>query len=273
MGVPGTRLGRALGGSVPPFTPPRPFARRPRAVVGTALVAGGIALLAGPASAHVSPTPSEVPAGAYTNVQLLVPHGCDGSATEKVEVLVPEQIITASPYWIAGWTAEATTEDLAEPVDDGHGGELTERTAQLTWTAGEGDALPDGQYLDFGVGFKAPDAEGETLYFKTIQTCEDGTAEWITEWDGEGEEPDAPAPAVKIVAGTGDGHGGEAAADDHGDAGADDEGEAASSDSADGGSDSDSGSDSSTPVAVAGLVAGLGGLVLGGTALAKARKA
>lgn len=259
---------------MPPFTPTRPFARRSRAVVGASLVAGGIALLAGPASAHVSPTPSEVPAGAYTNVQLLVPHGCDGSATEKVEVQVPEQIITASPYWIAGWTAEATNEDLAEPIDDGHGGELTERTAELTWTAGEGNALPDGQYLNFGVGFKAPDAEGETLYFKTIQTCEEGTAEWITEWDGEGEEPDAPAPAVKIVAGSGDGHGGEAASDDHDEADADAEGEAAAGDGASSAdADSDSGSSSSTPVAVAGLVAGLGGLALGGTALAKARKA
>lgn len=245
--------------------------RRPlawRAAVGAATVAGLTLVGAGAASAHVSPDKTEVPAGGYTDVQLLVPHGCDGSPTNTVEVQVPESLTSAGPYVVAGWTAETTTETLAEPIDDGEGGQITERDAVITWTAQPGNELIDGQRLNFGIGFQAPEEVGEVLYFKTIQTCDEGTAEWITEWDGEGEEPEAPAPSVVVVEGTGDGHGGGEAEEETTETTEAAEPEAASSEAADGGDDGDS----SQGIAVAGLVAGLAGLGLGGAAFAKTRK-
>ncbi len=199
---------------------------------------------AGTASAHISPDKTEVPAGGYTDVQLLVPHGCDGSPTTKIEVKVPELLVTASPYVNPGWAVEVSKETLDEPVDDGHGGEYTERDATITWTAEDGNALLDGYRTNFGIGFQAPDAEGETLYFPVIQTCEDGSSDWITEWDGTGEEPEKPAPAVTIVAA-----------------------EAAATPASD-----DDDSSSSNGLAIAGLVAGIAGLGLGGAAFAKAGK-
>lgn len=219
----------------------------------------------GAASAHVSPDKSEVPAGGYTDVQLLVPHGCDGEATGKVEVQVPAQLVSASPYVIPGWTAAVEKAPLDEPITDSHGAEVTERDAVITWTAEPGNELPEHQRLNFGIGFQTPDAVGETMFFKTIQTCASGTSEWITEWDGTGDEPDTPAPAVKIVEGSGDGHGhgGDAQGDDQTDAGTDGEGSGSSD-------DDDS---AATPIAVAGLVAGIAGLGLGGAAFAKTRKA
>lgn len=198
------------------------------------------------------------------------PNGRDGSPTGKVEVQVPEALTTAGPYVVAGWTAETTTETLPEPIDDGHGGQLTERDAVITWTAEPGNELIDGQRLNFGIGFQAPEEVGEVLYFKTIQTCDEGTAEWLTEWDGEGEEPEAPAPAVLVVEGSGDGHGGDAADDETADEESTETTEVAAEpvSSTDGGDDGDS----SQGLAVAGLVAGLAGLGLGGTAFAKTRK-
>ena len=91
--------------------------------------AAAIAFVPGAALAHVSPDRSEVPAGAYTSVNLTVPHGCEDAATEKVEVQIPEALTSASAAWIAGWDAEATPEALETPIDDGHGGEITERIA------------------------------------------------------------------------------------------------------------------------------------------------
>lgn len=233
---------------------------------------------AGAASAHVSPDKTEVSAEAYTDVQLLVPHGCDGEATNKVEVQVPAQLLSASPDVIPGWKATVETEPLDTPITDENGAEITERDSVISWTAEPGNELLDGQRLHFGVGFQAPDAVGETMFFKTIQTCDGATAEWVTEWDGSGEEPDKPAPAVMIVEGSGDGHGAAAAAEDEsGEATADDatgeastETETTDDDSDD--DDDDDDDDSSMPVAVAGLVAGVAGLGLGGAAFAKSRK-
>lgn len=235
------------------------------ALVAGAGLAATLALAATPAAAHVSPDRSEVPAGGYTDVQLLVPHGCEDQATQVVEVQVPASITSASAYRVAGWTASSTMEELEEPIDDGHGGQLTERVAVLTWTADAGEELPTDQREVFGVGFKAPETVGEQLYFKTIQTCPDGTAEWITEWDGEGEEPDRPAPMVTVVAAEADGHGGGSP-----DAGA----EAPAADvAADPSTRADDAQDASgtSPMSWAALVAGLGGLGLGGAAFVRGR--
>lgn len=223
---------------------------------------------AGVASAHVSPDKTEVPAGAYTDVQLLVPHGCEGEATNKVEVQVPAQLLSASPDVVAGWTATVETEPLDTPITDSHGAEVTDRDAVITWTAEPGNELLDGQRLHFGVGFQAPETVGETLFFKTIQTCDGGTADWVTEWDGSGEEPDKPAPAVMIVEGSGDGHGAAEETEETTPEETADDAPASSTSM-----DDDSDDDSSMPIAVAGLVAGLGGLGLGGAAFAKSRKA
>ena len=204
----------------------------------------------------------EVPAGAYTEVQLRIGHGCDGSPTTKVEVQVPESVVAATPFRIAGWDAASAEAPLDPPVDDGEGGSITERTSTVTWTATDGNVLPDHQVQDFGISVKVPDQVGEVLYFKTIQTCEQGSTDWITEWDGKGEEPEHPAPAVTVIAAEEEaGHGG---------------GEATTTTevtATEGASSSDDGSDGgSSTIAIVALVAGLGGLALGGAAFAKGRK-
>lgn len=130
--------------------------------------------------------------------------------------------------------------------------------------------------------FLAPgDAAGETLFFPTIQVCGDISSDWIAQWDGTGDEPDYPAPSVAVVEGSGDGHG--HGGDDDGAAGDSTEGDTdsdgadadGSSDetAADAGSDGsdDESSDSSNALAIAALVVGMGGVVLGGAAFANTR--
>lgn len=244
---------------------------RSRSGVALAAAFGLTILGASAASAHTYTETEEIPAGGSQVVDLVVPHGCDGEATESVDVQLPASVITATPVFVPGWTATVTKETLDEPVTDAHGNEVTERTAEISWAAGDGFALPDGQILTFGIRVTAPDAEGEMLYFKTIQTCANGTADWIEEWDGTGEEPDNPAPAVMVGPAEAEGgHGGEATDDGATTTTATG---AASSDTASTTDDDDGDEGSSNGLSIAALVVALGGAGLGGTALARSRKA
>ncbi len=219
-----------------------------------------VLVTAGPAAAHVTPTPSEVPADGFTAVTLTVGHGCEGSPTTKLEIQVPEGINDVTPQIVPGWNIEIDTEEPPEPITDAHGNELTERESIVTYIAEPGNELQDGFREQFGLGFKAPDTPGETLYFKTVQICEVGETAWIEEFDGEGEEPEHPAPA----GGRGRGPARRRRADD------DDDGRRGRRRRCPRPTDDDS--DSSTGIAVAGLVAGALGLLAGGAALARSRK-
>jgi uncharacterized protein YcnI len=231
-----------------------------RALGALSAAAGGLMLTAGPASAHITPDKDEVPADGFTSVTLTVPHGCEESPTKQLTIEVPEALNEVGPQVHPGWDVEVKTEDLPQPVDDGEGGEITERMSQVVFTAERGNELPPHFRDTFTLGFRAPDAEGDHLFFKTVQTCVEGETPWIEEYTGEGEEPEHPAPAVLIgpAEAEEDAPEAQAVAAPGDDAAADD------SSSNDG--------DSATGIAVAGLVAGLLGLGAGGLALVKTRK-
>jgi uncharacterized protein YcnI len=245
-----------------------------RLLVAGATVAAASLALAAPAGAHVGPDKSEVAAGSFVEVAMGVPHGCDGSPTTKIEIQIPKELTDVTPLVVPGWKGSVTTEKLDPPVKAEDGDEITERDATVTWTADPGNELADHWKLSFGLSFQVPDEVGKALVFPTIQTCQQGTSEWI-EPTVEGEdEPEHPAPTVMIVAGTGEGgHGdsGSGEATTTTVAGASDDGGSASG--SDDSSKDDGSDDSSKGLAVAGLVAGLAGLGAGGAAFAKTRKA
>lgn len=174
----------------------------------SALAAGVLLALAAPlaASAHVTVTPDATGAGAFTVLTFSTAHGCEGSATTKMTIDIPENITSVSPTVNPGWTVEKIDVDLATPIDDGHGNEITTRVGQITYAAMT--PLPDGFRDTFALGLQLPaDAEGETLEFPVLQTCEVGETNWNeTTVDGE-DEPALPAPFVTIAAATGDAHG------------------------------------------------------------------
>ena len=176
------------------------MSRRTLARLGApAIAAAGITfLLAAPASAHVTVTPTETAAGAYTVLTFSVGHGCEGSPTNKITIQVPEGINTVTPTRQPFYDVKVTTEKLAEPVKDAHGNELTERDATIVYTAKT--PLPDGQRDAFEVSVQLPEEEG-TLSFPTIQTCEKGETAWVEETpEGATEGPESPAPAFEVTA-------------------------------------------------------------------------
>jgi uncharacterized protein YcnI len=248
----------------------RVLARVTAAAGSTALV---LALAAAPASAHIGTSTDSVPAGSTIALGLTVGHGCDESPTREVAIQIPEGIYNATPFAHPGWAVASERETLATPVTSAHGDEVTDRVSVITFTAEAGNELPDGVRDTFSVNFTAPETPGETLFFKTVQTCVDGSTSWIEEYDGEGEEPEHPAPTVTVTEPEAeDGHGSGSEAEDEsptdvttsGEA----DGEGSEASTADGG-DSDSGKG----LAVAGIVLGGLGVATGGAALAKTRKA
>lgn len=229
-----------------------------RALGATALTAGLVVAGATTASAHVTVTPSTTAAGAYTLLTMSVPHGCEGSATTRVSIQMPEQIISVTPTVNPGWDVENVMEDLAEPVADGHGGEYTERVAEVVYTAEE--PLPDGLRDAFELSLKLPEAEGETLAFPAVQECEEGETAWVQlpEEGQSADELEHPAPAIVLTAA-------ESPEDEAADAGTE---QASATDAV--AISSDAGSGTSTLSWIA-LVLGAGGLVLGLLAFLRTR--
>lgn len=225
-----------------------------------------LALAVAPASAHVTVTPDTTAAGSYAVLTFSVGHGCEGSPTTAIEIAMPEQVLQVTPTLNPSWDVEKVSEQLEEPATDAHGNEVTERVAQVVYTARK--PLADGYRDTFELSLQLPDAEGETLTFPVVQKCVQGETGWV-ETAAEGQDPEElerPAPLVTITAADAGGHGAETATVEE-----DTDSDGAETDGADASEESD---DSGDGLAIAGLVAGIAGIVVGGVALARSgRKA
>jgi uncharacterized protein YcnI len=127
------------------------------------------------AQAHVSLEPKTAVAGTYQKLSFRVGHGCEGSATTAITVLLPDGLNGAKSMPKGGWTIAP-------------GGNARE----ISW---KGGPLPDAQFDEFNLLVKLPDAPGKQV-FKVVQQCEKGRADW-------GELPGVagkfPAPVLEIV--------------------------------------------------------------------------
>jgi uncharacterized protein YcnI len=248
----------------------RTFARLGALPAATAAVALS---LAAPASAHVTATPSTAAAGAYTVVTFSVGHGCEGSPTTRIEIQVPESVLSVTPTRNPYYDVEKTMVDLDDPVTDAHGNEVTERVASIVYTADT--PLPEGQRDTFELSFQLPDAEGEVLAFPTVQTCQEGETGWV-EVPAEGQdvdELDSPAPAFEILPAGEDAHGSSDEASDEASDESAGSAEQASTDDDGAGEPAEAATPEAGSAALgwAGLAAGLLGLGAGGVALARTR--
>ncbi|MFG2466189.1 YcnI family protein [Streptomyces canus] len=179
------------------MSPNRTTLRRAGTV--TALTAAGLLAAAGVASAHVTVHPESYAKGATDGVLTFrVPNEEDTAGSTKVQVFLPTDHpvlgVLVSPQ--DGWTAKVTNTKLKKPVktDDGT---ITDAVSEVTWTGGK---IDPGHYEDFNVAFGQLPDDTDQLTFKTLQTYSDGkTVRWIEEASG-GEEPENPAPVLKLAA-------------------------------------------------------------------------
>jgi uncharacterized protein len=208
----------------------------------------GVLALAAPATAgaHVTLQPSEAAAEDFVVFDVRVPNERDDSGTTKVDVQFPPGFAFASYEPVPGWSAQVRMEKLDKPLTS-HGEKVTEQVSQITWTAESGKAaIQPGQFLDFPISVQVPGKAGDALTFKALQTYENGE---VVRWIG-GPDSDQPAPQVMVTSG----------GEEHGVA-ADDEAETEDSD------------EDGNGLAIAALIIAIIGLLLGGVALARSRRA
>jgi uncharacterized protein YcnI len=226
------------------------------------LVLAFVMLMAAPAWAHVSVSPSEATRGGFTTLTFQIPNEEEDLNTTKVEVQFPQDhpIADASVQAIPGWAVVVDKKALETPVTTDEGDTLDEAVGTITWTA-TGAGIAPGFFEQFKVSVGLP-AEGDVLTFPALQTYSDGTVvRWIQAETAGGEEPENPAPTVTLTEGDGDDHG-TATTEPHA---ADD-----TTDTAAEASDSD---DDSNALAVVALVVGAVALVaaVGGIAAGRRR--
>jgi len=136
-----------------------------------------LCLLALPALAHVGLESKSALAGSDYKAVFQVGHGCEGSPTTGMAVQIPTGFQGAKPYQKAGWTVTVKREKLAKPYDS-HGKAVTEDVSLVSWTANSKDAaLQDANFDEFMLRGKLPEAAGP-LWFKVLQTCENGSNDW-----------------------------------------------------------------------------------------------
>jgi uncharacterized protein YcnI len=230
-----------------------------RAGLGTLLAAAAVLTAAGAASAHVTVHPESYAKGATDGLLTFrVPNEEDTASTTKVQVFLPTDHpvlgVLVTPR--DGWTAKVTTTKLRTPVktDDGT---ITEAVSEITWTGGK---IGAGQFEDFQVAFGQLPDDTDELAFKTLQTYSDGTTvRWIEQAEKGADEPEDPAPVLKLTAATAD--------DDPAST------PAASAKATTTARASDAGDSTARGLGIAGLVTGVLGLAAAAFALVRTRSA
>lgn len=227
---------------------------RVAAGVGVAVLAGVVAAAGvgvGPALAHVTVNPTEAVQGGFAKLAFRVPNERDNASTVKLEVHIPAEtaIASVSTRPAPGWTVAVERVRLAVPLQV-HGSEVTEAASKITWTAAAGNEVKPGEFREFDV-FAGPLPQVDQVVFKALQTYSTGeVVRWIEEPQPGAAEPEHPAPVLKLTTRASDADTGGAA-----NANADLAASGAGTD------DDDSGW--ATATGIAGLVAGLAGLVVG----------
>lgn len=147
-----------------------------------------------PASAHVSvPDGAAVPSGSSSVIHFRVPHGCDGAATDTVEIQLPEGVVSAKPEYVPGWTVEVEVVP-SEPYDE-FGTTKTERVGVVRWSGGD---LPDYAWYDFGVRATFLQDPGTVVAFPVVQKCGEAEVAWIEPVVEGQPEPEHPTPTITI---------------------------------------------------------------------------
>ena len=181
-------------------------------VAGAAAAAVGLTAL--PALAHVSVSSPGAAQGGYGVVTFRVPTESATASTTGLKIQLPTDTplayVGVKPK--AGWTYTITQAKLAQPVktDDG---EITEAPSVVEWKSAAGNqGIKPGEFDEFELQV-GPMPKKDSVSFKAIQTYSDNkVVSWIEEpAAGSSEEPEFPAPTLKLAAATADTDGGTSA--------------------------------------------------------------
>jgi hypothetical protein len=162
-----------------------------------AAVCAALALFPLAAEAHATLQPGEAKVGAPYRAVIGIPHGCSGSATVRLRVVIPEGVIGVKPMAKPDWAISTVRGPYARSYPYYHGATLGDGVKEVVWSG----RLPDDLYDEFVfTAFLAGTLPaGQMLYFPTYQQCEKGEMRW-TEIPAHGQDAHAlAAPALGVM--------------------------------------------------------------------------
>ncbi|MER7010506.1 YcnI family protein [Saccharopolyspora sp. NPDC000359] len=164
-------------------------------------------LAAAPAFAHVSAQPGEAAKGGNAKVALRVPNERPNASTVQVKVTFPEAqpLSSVRTKPMPGWTAEVERVQIA-PVQVA-GAEVKEAVRSITWTAQPGNRIGPNEFNEFEATLGTLPDDVDEFVMPTTQTYDNGeVVEWNMPTPPNGEEPEHPAPTLKLVEDAEGGH-------------------------------------------------------------------
>lgn len=172
-------------------------------------VTAAVGLTALPALAHVTVNSPSAVQGGYPTVNFKVPTESDTASTTGLKVQLPagQPLSFVSIMPKAGWTYTVTKAKLPTPIQ-GEDGEITDYVSVIEWKASAATGIKPGEFDQFTIS-AGPMPKAGSMTFKAIQTYSDGkVVQWIEEpAAGSSEEPDYPAPTLKLAAAPAEGGG------------------------------------------------------------------
>ncbi|MBK0329167.1 DUF1775 domain-containing protein [Rhodobacteraceae bacterium F11138] len=164
-----------------------------------------VSIAATPALAHATLEQQEAAVGSTYKAVMRIGHGCEGEATQKVTITIPEGVIAVKPMPKANWSLEVKKGAYAQAYDY-YGTKLTEGVTSISWIGN----LSDAHYDEFVFRAKLSDAlsADSTIYFPTVQTCANATEDWVNipTPGQDGHDIEGPAPALHLTADHDHGH-------------------------------------------------------------------
>ena len=150
-----------------------------RTLAACAMLAGTTAALA-----HVTLPPGGATVGSDYNAAFRVGHACEGAkATTGLAVRLPKGFVLSDAQARKGWKLDVTK------AGDG----------EVRWTAETpGNALPGSERSEFVLRGKVPATPG-TLWFKVLQTCDTGVADWAEVPASGNSTAGLKSPAARLV--------------------------------------------------------------------------
>jgi copper(I)-binding protein len=147
--------------------------------------AAACAMLAGmgAAVAHVTLPPGGATVGSDYNAAFRVGHACEGAkATTGLAVRLPKGFVLSDAQERKGWKLDV------QKSGDG----------EVRWTAEKPEnALPGSERAEFVLRGKVPATPG-TLWFKVLQTCDTGVADWAEVPASGSSTAGLKSPAAKL---------------------------------------------------------------------------
>ena len=167
-----------------------------------AVATAAVGLTALPALAHVTVSSPGATQGSFGVVTFRMPNEMDdANATElKVQLPADQPLASVAVKPEPGWSYTVTRAKLSQPITDDDGNQVTDYVSVIDWKATAGGIMP-GEYEDFDLSV-GPLPKADSMTFKAIQVYSNGqTVSWIDEpAAGSTEEPDHPAPTLKLAA-------------------------------------------------------------------------